>query len=70
MILKNLQDLKDPRKKDEMAAARATLKKSSRMLLTTSKVRLQWIKLGDGILYHNYIKLFRSVARICGSKRT
>ena len=30
-------DLKDPRRKDEMAAARATLKKSSRMLLTTSK---------------------------------
>ena len=34
------KDLKDPRKKDEMAAARATLKKSSRMLLTTSKVHL------------------------------
>jgi len=30
-------DLKDPRRRDEMAAARATLKKNSMMLLTTSK---------------------------------
>ena len=35
-----LQDLKDPRRTDEMAAARATLKKSTRMLLTSSKVLL------------------------------
>ena len=32
------QDLKDPRRRDDLAAARATLKKNSMMLLTTSKV--------------------------------
>jgi hypothetical protein len=32
------QDLKDPRHRDDLAAARATLKKNSMMLLTTSKV--------------------------------
>ena len=32
------QDLKDPRQRDDIAAARATLKKNSMMLLTTSKV--------------------------------
>ena len=35
-----LQDLKDPRRRDDLAAARATLKKNSMMLLTTSKVAL------------------------------
>lgn len=34
-----LQDLLDPTKRDEIAAARATLKKNNMMLLTTSKVR-------------------------------
>ena len=33
------QDLKDPRRRDELAAARAMLKKNTMMLLTTSKVR-------------------------------
>jgi len=32
------QDLKDERRRDDIAAARATLKKNSIMLLTTSKV--------------------------------
>ena len=32
------QDLKDPRKQEELAAARAVLKKNSMMLLTASKV--------------------------------
>ena len=32
------QDLKDARRRDDLAAARATLKKNSMMLLTTSKV--------------------------------
>ena len=35
-----LQDLKDPRRRDDLAAARAVLKKNSMMLLTTSKVGL------------------------------
>ena len=30
-------DLKDPRRRDDLASARATLKKNSMMLLTTSK---------------------------------
>lgn len=34
----NIQDLKDPHRKDDMAAARATLKESSKMLLSSSKV--------------------------------
>ena len=33
-----IQDLKDDRRRDDIAAARATLKKNSVMLLTTSKV--------------------------------
>ena len=32
------QDMKDPRRRDEMAAARADLKKHSTMLFTASKV--------------------------------
>lgn len=32
------QDLKDPRRRDEMAAARADLRKHSAMLFTSSKV--------------------------------
>jgi hypothetical protein len=32
------QDLKDPRRRDDLAAARAVLKKNSMMLMTTSKV--------------------------------
>lgn len=35
-----VQDLKDPRRRDELAAARAMLKKNTMMLLTTSKVRV------------------------------
>jgi hypothetical protein len=31
-------DLKDPRRRDDLASARATLKKNSMLLLTTSKV--------------------------------
>merc|ERR1711974_424766 len=33
----SLKDLKDPRRRDDLAAARAVLKKNSMMLLTTSK---------------------------------
>lgn len=39
----SLQDLKDPRRRDDLAAARAVLKKNSMMLLTTSKVAInEW----------------------------
>ncbi|XP_076461006.1 LOW QUALITY PROTEIN: catenin alpha-2-like [Babylonia areolata] len=39
MAAKRQADLKDPRRRDELAAARAMLKKNTMMLLTTSKVR-------------------------------
>lgn len=37
---KRQNELKDPRLRDDLAAARAVLKKHSMMLLTASKVRL------------------------------
>lgn len=37
---KRQQELKDPQLRDDLAAARAILKKHSTMLLTASKVRL------------------------------
>ena len=36
-------DLKDTRRRDDLASARATLKKSSLMLLTTSKVKFYMV---------------------------
>ena len=38
ILLYIIQDLKDPRRRDDLAASRAVLKKSSMMLLTASKV--------------------------------
>lgn len=37
---KRQQELKDPQMRDDLASARAVLKKHSTMLLTASKVRL------------------------------
>ena len=45
-------DLKDPKLRDELAAARATLKRSSAMLLTASKV-----KKNDNKNFQNHLKL-------------
>lgn len=39
---KRQQELKDPQLRDDLAAARAVLKKHSTMLLTASKVILEW----------------------------
>ena len=41
LIFHVLQDLKDPRRRDEMAAARADLRKHSTMLLTASQAFLR-----------------------------
>ena len=47
MVLCSFQDLLDPNRRDEIAAARATLKKNSMMLLTTSKVSIGWADTGE-----------------------
>lgn len=43
------KDLKDPQRKDDMAAARATLKESSKMLLSSSKVNFKKIVMNKNV---------------------
>ena len=49
------QDLKDPRRRDDMAAARATLKKNSMMLLTTSKAYVRHPELAAARSNRDYV---------------
>lgn len=49
------QDLKDPRHRDDLAAARATLKKNSMMLLTTSKTYVRHPELAAARSNRDYV---------------
>ncbi|XP_028414979.1 catenin alpha-2-like [Dendronephthya gigantea] len=48
-------DLKDPRRKEEIAAARAMLKDASKMLLTSSKVYVQHPDIQSAHINRNYV---------------
>lgn len=60
---KRQQELKDPQLRDDLAAARAILKKHSTMLLTASKVRISLTKVMYGA------KLKYSIG-LCETSRT
>lgn len=71
---KRQQELKDPQLRDDLAAARAVLKKHSTMLLTASKVRSGFpckfihvpnIKLMTLLIFYLSILGVRSASRAC-----
>jgi len=58
---KRQADLKDPQRKDDMAAARATLKESSKMLLSSSKVNFKTFAMNKNVLIVNSQLLFNAL---------
>ncbi|KAI0228235.1 Catenin alpha-2 [Lamellibrachia satsuma] len=59
------QDLKDIRRRDDLAAARATLKKNSMMLLTTSKAYVRHPELAAARANRDYV-----MKEVCGAVNT